>query len=94
MQRNAEADRPSLTWRAQRLINGREWTMAHWIEATAEHNRRPVRVNADAIAYIVQEHIDGPTHVHFVGSDFTSGKPDLLVVEKPDVLIARIERPR
>jgi hypothetical protein len=94
MERNAKADQPSLTWRAQRLINAREWTMAHWIEATAEHNRRRVRINADAIAYIVQEHIDGPTHVHFVGSDFASGKPDLLVIEKPDVLIARIERPR
>lgn len=68
--------------------------MSHSIEATAEHHRRPVRINADGIAFIVQEYVDGPTHVHFVGSDFTSGKPDLLVIEKPDVLIARIERPR
>lgn len=68
--------------------------MAHWIEATAEHNRRPVRINTDAIAYLVQEHVDGPTHVHFIGSNFTSGKPDLLVIETPDVLTSRIERPR
>ena len=67
--------------------------MTHWIEATAEHNRRPVRINADAIAYLVREHTDGPTHVHFVGSSFTSGKPDLLVLETPDQLLKRIERP-
>jgi hypothetical protein len=67
--------------------------MTHWIEATAEHNRRPVRINADAIAYFVQEQQDGPTHVHFVGSNFTSGKPDLLVLETPEVLLSRIERP-
>jgi hypothetical protein len=67
--------------------------MAHWIEATAEHNRRPVRINADTIAYLAQEHADGPTHLHFVGSNFTSGKPDLLVVETPDILLSRIERP-
>ena len=68
--------------------------MAHWIKATAEHNRRPVNINADAIAYLVQEQLDGPTHVHFLGSNFTSGKPDLLVTETPDDLVTRIERPR
>ena len=67
--------------------------MAHWIEATAEHNKRPLKINADTIAYIVQEHNGGPTSVHIVGSDFASGKPDLLVLEKPDVLMARIQRP-
>ncbi len=46
--------------------------MAHWIEATAEHNRRPVRINAEAIAYLVQEQPDGPTHVRFVGSDYAA----------------------
>jgi hypothetical protein len=68
--------------------------VAHWIEATAEQNRRPVRINADAIAYLVQEQVDGPTHVHFLDSNFTSGKPDLLVMETPDDLVARIERPQ
>lgn len=68
--------------------------MAHWIEATAEHNRRPVRINAEAIAYLVQEQPDGPTHVRFVGSDYASGKPDLLVLETPEQLVTRIERPR
>lgn len=67
--------------------------MAHWIEATAEHNRRPVRINTDAIAYLVQEQLDGPTHVHFLGSNCNSSKPDLLVLETPDTLLSRIERP-
>ena len=67
--------------------------MAHWIEATAEHNRRPIRINADAIAYLIQDQASGPTHVHFVGSDFTNGKPDLLVLETPEDLIARVQRP-
>ncbi len=65
--------------------------MAHWIDATAEHNKRPVKINADTVAYLVQELRDGPTHIHFVGSAFTSGKPDLLVLEEPDVLLARME---
>jgi hypothetical protein len=67
--------------------------MAHWIDATAEHNKRPVKINAESIAYISQELNDGPTHLHFIGSDFSSGKPDLLVLETPDVLLARMERP-
>lgn len=66
--------------------------MTHWIEATAEHNRRPVKINADTIAYVVQELKDGPTHIHFIGSNFTSGKPDLMVIEAPDVLLSRIQR--
>ena len=67
--------------------------MPHWIEATAEHNRRPVKINAATIAYVVQELMDGPTHIQFVGSNFTSGKPDLMVLEAPDVLMSRIQRP-
>lgn len=67
--------------------------MAHWIEATAEHNKRPIRINADTIAYLVQELADGPTHVHFIGSNFSSGKPDLLVLETPDELVSRVQRP-
>lgn len=68
--------------------------MAHWIDATAEHKKRQVKINADAIAYLVQEEKDGPTHVHFVGSSYTSGKPDLLVLETPEILLARIEKSR
>ena len=68
--------------------------MAHWIEATADHNRRPVRMNADAIADLLREHTDGPTHVYFIGSNSSSGKPDLLILETPDELLKRIERPR
>ncbi len=67
--------------------------MAHWIDATAEHKKRAIKINADAIAYLVQEK-DGPTHVYFIGSNFASGKPDLLVLESPKVLVARIEKPR
>jgi hypothetical protein len=67
--------------------------MVHWIEATSEHNRRPVRINADAITYLVREFADGPTHVHFIGSDHKSGKPDLLVLETPEELVKRTERP-
>ncbi len=68
--------------------------MVHWIDATAEHNKRPVKVNADAIAYLVREDRNGPTHIRFMGSNFASGKPDLLVLEEPDVLLSRMERPR
>ncbi len=68
--------------------------MAHWIDATAEHKKRPIKLNADTIAYLVQEEKDGPTHVHFAGSDFSLGKPDLLVLEAPDVLLARLEKRR
>ena len=68
--------------------------MAHWIDATAEHKKRPVKINADSIAFLYREEKDGPTHVHFVGSSFTSGKPDLLVLEAPEVLLARVEKSR
>lgn len=68
--------------------------MAHWIDATAEHKKRPVKINADSIAYLVQEEKDGPTHVHFVGSNYTSGKPDLLILEPPEVVVARMEKSR
>ena len=67
--------------------------MAHGIEATAENNRLSVRINADTIAYLVREHTDGPTHIHFVGSDYASGQPDLVGLDEPEVLISRIERP-
>ena len=68
--------------------------MAHWIEATAEHNRRPVRMNADAIAYLVREHADGPTHVHFIGSNAVMRANRIsLILETPDEVIKRIERP-
>jgi hypothetical protein len=52
-----------------------------------------VRINADAITYLVREFADGPTHVHFIGSDHKSGKPDLLVLETPEELVKRTERP-
>jgi hypothetical protein len=68
--------------------------MAHWIDATAEHMKRRVKINADNIAYLVRDEKDGPTHVHFVGSNYASGKPDLLVLETPEVLLARLEMPR
>jgi hypothetical protein len=72
-----------------------KWTiMAHWIDATAEHNRRPLKINADAIAFIIRTEKDGPTHVHFMGSNFAAGKPDLLVLETPEELVSRIQRPR
>ena len=67
--------------------------MAHWSEATAEHNIRPLKINANTIADIVHEHNGGPICVHIVGSNFASGKPGLLVLEKPDVLIACIQWP-
>ena len=68
--------------------------MAHWIEATAEHKKHTLRLNSDAIAFFVQTEKDGPTHIHFVGSHFSAGNPDLLVLEAPDELMARIVRPR
>lgn len=68
--------------------------MAHWIDATAEHKKRPIKINADAIAYLLQEDKDGLTQVHFIGSNFASGKPDLLVLEPPEVLVTRIEKGR
>ena len=68
--------------------------MAHWINATAEHKKRPVKINADNIAYLIREEREGPTHVHFVGSSSASGKPDLLVLEEPDQLLARMQRAR
>jgi hypothetical protein len=68
--------------------------MAHWIDATSEHKKRQVKINADAIGYMVQDEPNGLTHIHFLGSNYSSGKPDLLVVEAPDVLISRMERPQ
>jgi len=68
--------------------------MAHWIEATTEHKKRSVKINADAIGYLVQDEPNGLTHIHFICSNFASSKPDLLVLEAPDVLISRMERPR
>ena len=68
--------------------------MARWIDATSEHKKRPVKINADAVGYLVQDEPNGLTHVHFIGSNYTSGKPDLLVLEAPDVLISRMERQR
>ena len=66
--------------------------MAHWIDATSEHKKRPVKINTDAIGYMLQDEPNGLTHIHFIGSDYASGKPDLLVLETPEVLIAPIER--
>lgn len=37
---------------------------------------------------------NGLTHIHCIGSNYASGKPDLLVLEAPEVLISRIERPQ
>ena len=66
--------------------------MAHWIDATSEHKKRPVKINTDAIGYMLQDEPNGLTHIHFIVSDYASGKPDLLVLETPEVLIAPIER--
>lgn len=68
--------------------------MVHWIAATSEHKKRAVKINADAIGYMVQDEPNGLTHIHFLGSNYSSGKPDLLVVEAPDVLMSRMERPQ
>ena len=64
------------------------------MDATSEHKKRPVKINADAIGYLVQDKPSGLTHIHFIGSNYASSKPDLLVLEAPDVLISRMERPR
>ena len=53
-----------------------------------------MKINADAIGYLVQDKPNGLTHVHFIGSSYRSGKPDFLVLEAPDVLISRMERQR
>ncbi|MFY0615003.1 MAG: hypothetical protein JXQ99_25965 [Hyphomicrobiaceae bacterium] len=66
--------------------------MAHWIDATSEHKKRPVKINLDAIGYMVQDEPNGLTHIHFIGSNYATGKPDLLVLETPEALISRMER--
>ena len=68
--------------------------MAHWIDATSEHKKRPVKINIDAIGYLVQDEPNGLTNIHFIGSNYATSKPDLLVLEAPDVLILPIERPQ
>jgi hypothetical protein len=68
--------------------------MAHWIDATEDHKERPIKINADSIAYLMQIEGGGLTSIHFIGSNHASGKPDLLVLETPEELMARIERPR
>jgi len=68
--------------------------MAQWIDATSEHKKRPVKINTDAIGYLVKDEPNGLTHIHFIGSDYASGKPDLLVLEAPEVLMSRMERPQ
>lgn len=68
--------------------------MPHWIEATDEHKGRSIKINADAIAYLMQIEGGGLTSIHLIGSNQTFGKPDLLVLETPEELMARIERPR
>ena len=72
----------------QREVN----IMTHWIDATSEHKKRLVKINSDAIGYIVQDEPNGLTHIHFIGSNYATGKPDLLVLETPEVLISRMER--
>ena len=68
--------------------------MPHWIDATDEHKKRPIKINADSIAYLMQHEEGGLTSIHFIGSNYASGKPDLLVLEPPEVLLARMERSR
>lgn len=68
--------------------------MAHWIDATEEHNKRSVKINADNITYLEEGEKGGPTQVRFVGSNQPAGKPDLLVLESPEVLLGRMEKSR
>ncbi|MGI9523061.1 MAG: hypothetical protein ACR2PG_15600 [Hyphomicrobiaceae bacterium] len=66
--------------------------MVNWIQATAANNRRSARSNADTIAHVAREQMDGHAHIHFLGLDHAPGKPDLLVLEEPEVLVWGIER--
>jgi dTDP-glucose pyrophosphorylase len=68
--------------------------MAHWIDAISEYKKRPVKINVDAIGYMVQDEPNGLTHIHFIGSNYASGKPDLLVLESPEMLTSRMEQPQ